>query len=175
GRPEQPPAGGVALLDPLTPRWLQSFAGAWSYYVTAIVVSPDSRTLYVSNDTSHIVAFEVATGKPRRTLYGHAGCVRSLAMAPDGRRLLSGSDDAFLSRGDKRWPGAGRPGREPPPAAAAGGLGRALGGDAAGAASAGRAARAAAPDGAVTLVRRELTRVLPAPAEDQLDRMFADL
>src|SRR5262249_58214429 len=129
GRPEQTPAGGVALLDPLTPRWLQSFAGAWSYYVTAIVVSPDSRTLYVSNDTSHIVAYEVATGKMRRTLHGHAECVRSLAMASDGRRLLSGSDDMFALLWDTTLAGAAKPRRAPLTEAAADGPWPGLGGD----------------------------------------------
>jgi WD40 repeat protein len=175
GRPEQPPAGGVALLDPLTPRWLQSFAGAWNYYVTAIVVSPDSRTLYVSNDTSHIVAFEVATGKPRRTLSGHAGCVRSLAMAPDGRRLLSGSDDMFALLWDTTLAAAAKPRKEPLTAVAADGLWKALGGDDAGAAFAAMADLAAAPDRAVALVRRELKPVPAAPTDAQLDRTFADL
>jgi RNA polymerase sigma factor (sigma-70 family) len=174
-RPAQPSTGGVALLDPLTPRWLQSFAGAWSYYVTAIVVSPDGRTLYVSNDTSYIVAFEVATGKQRRTLHGHAGCVRSLAMASDGRRLLSGSDDAFALMWDITLAGAAKPRKEPLTAADADGLWAKLAGDDAGAAFAAMADLAAAPDRAAALVRRELKPALPAPTEDQLDRMFADL
>src|SRR5262249_8365828 len=114
GRPEQPSAGAAALLDPLTPRWVRSFGTLEGhYYTAAIVVSPDGRTLYLSFDTSEIHAFEVATGKLRRTLYGHAGCVRSLAMAPDGRRLLSGSDDAFALLWDATPAGAGKPRKEP--------------------------------------------------------------
>src|SRR5262249_60272938 len=108
-----PARGWAALLAPLTPRWLQSFDGPWHYYTAAIVVSPDGRTLYLSYDTSEIVAFEVATGKPRRTLYGHAGCVRSLTMAPDGRRLLSGSDDAFASLCDTPPARAANPRQHP--------------------------------------------------------------
>jgi len=71
--------------------------------------------------------------------------------------------------------GAAKPRKEPLTAADADGLWKALGGDDAGAAFAAMADLAAAPDRAVTLVRRELTPVLPAPTEDQLDRMFADL
>src|SRR5262249_38247414 len=119
GRPEQPSTGWAVLLDPLTPRWLQSFAGEWHYYTAAIAVSPDGRTLYLSSDTSEIRAFEVATGKQRRILYGHAGCVRTLAMAPDGRRLLSGSDDTFALLWDTTPAGAAKPRQEPLTAAAA--------------------------------------------------------
>ena len=65
------------------------------------------------------MAFEVATGKVRRTLNGHAGCVRSLAMAPDGRRLLSVSDDAFGLLWDTTPAGAAKPRKEPLTAAGA--------------------------------------------------------
>jgi hypothetical protein len=175
GRPEQPPEGAAALLDPLTPRWVRSFPSRWNYYTAAIAVAPDGRTLYVSGDTSEIVAFEVATGKPRRTIYGHAGCVRSLAMAPDGRRLLSGSDDAFALLWDTTPAGAAKPRKEPLTAADADGLWTKLAGDDAGAAFAAMADLAAAPDRGVALVRRELKPVRAAPIDDQLDRTFADL
>jgi hypothetical protein len=121
------------------------------------------------------VAYEVATGKPRRTLYGHAGCVRSLAMAPDGRRLLSGSDDAFALLWDTTPAGAAKPRKEPLTAAAADGLWSALDGDDAGAAFAAMADLAAEPDLAVALLRRELKPVPAAPTDDALDRTFADL
>jgi hypothetical protein len=175
GRPEQPSSAWAALLDPLNPRWLQSFDGPWHYYTAAIVVSPDGRTLYLSYDTSEIVAFEVATGKLRRMFYGHAGCVRSLAMARDGRRLLSGSDDTFGLLWDTTLAGAAKPRKEPLTGAAADGLWTTLGGDDAPAAFAALADLAAAPDRAVALVRRELKPVPAAPTDDQLDRTFADL
>jgi hypothetical protein len=175
GRPEQPSTGWAALLDPLSPRWLQSFAGEWHYYTAAIAPSPDGRTLYLSSDTSEIRAFEVATGKQRRILYGHAGCVRSLAMAPDGRRLLSGSDDAFALLWDTTPAGAAKPRKEPLTAAAADGLWSALCGDDAGAAFAAMADLAAAPDLAVALLRRELKPAPAAPTDAELDRAFVDL
>jgi WD40 repeat protein len=175
GRPEQPSGGAAALLDPLTPRWVRSFPSRWNYYTAAIAVAPDGRTLYVSGDSSEIVAFEVATGKPRRTIYGHAGCVRSLAVALDGRRLLSGSDDAFALLWDTTPAGAAQPRKEPLTPADADGLWTKLAGDDAGAAFAALADLAAAPDRAVTLVRRELKPVSAAPTDDQLDRTFADL
>ena len=176
GRPARAAVRGrAALLDPLTPRWLRSFASEWHYYTAAIAVSPDGRTLYVSFDTSEIVAFEVATGKARRTLYGHAGCVRSLAMAPDGRRLLSGSDDAFALLWDTTPAGAAKPRKEPLTAADADELWAALAGRRRRPAYAAMADLAAAPDRAVALLRRELKPAPAAPTDAELDRTFADL
>jgi hypothetical protein len=168
--------GWAALLDPTAPRWLRSFgAGEWHYYTAAIALSPDGRTLYLSYDTPGIVAFEVATGKVRRTLSGHTGCVRSLAMAPDGRRLLSVSDDAFGLLWDTTPAGAAKPRKEPLTAADADGLWTKLAGDDAGSAFAAMADLAAAPDRAVTLLRRELKSAPAAPTDAELDRLFADL
>jgi RNA polymerase sigma factor (sigma-70 family) len=176
GRPEQPSNGAAALLDPQSPRWVQSFGTLEGhYYTAAIVVSPDGRTLYLSFDTSEILAFEVATGKLRRTLYGHAGCVRSLAMAPDGRRLLSGSDDAFALLWDTTPAGAAKPRKEPLTAAGADELWAALAGLEAQPAYAAMADLAAAPDRAVALVRRELKPAPATPTDDELDRTFAGL
>jgi WD40 repeat protein len=175
GRPEQPSDGGAALLDPLTPRWVRSFASMSYYYTAAIAISPDGRTLYVSFDTNVIAAFEVATGKLRRTLDGHAGCVRSLAVSADGRRLLSGSDDAWALLWDTTPAGAAKPRKEPLTEADANGLWTKLAGDDAGAAFAAMADLAAAPDRAVAQVRRELKPAGAAPTDDQLNRMFADL
>jgi WD40 repeat protein len=175
GWPEQPSTGWAALLDPLTPRWLQSFAGEWHYYTAAIAVSSDGRTLYLSSDTSEIRAFEMATGKQRRILYGHAGCVRTLAMAPDGRRLLSGSDDDFALLWDVTPAGAAKPRKEPLTAAAADGLWAALAGDDAPAAFTAMADLAAAPDRAMALLQRELKPAPAAPTDADLDRTFADL
>jgi RNA polymerase sigma factor (sigma-70 family) len=62
-------------------------------YSGASVLSPDGRTLYVSYNTGEIVAYEVATGKPRRTFAGHRGYIAALAMSADGRRLISSGND----------------------------------------------------------------------------------
>ncbi len=168
--------GWAALMDPTAPRWLQSFAvGEWHYYTAAIALSPDGRTLYLSYDTSQIVAFEVATGKVRRTLYGHAGCVRSLAMSPDGRRLLSGSDDTYGFLWDTTPAGAAKPRKEPLTAADADGLWAALAGPEAPPAYAAMADLAAAPDRAMALLRRELKPAPANPTDAELDRLFADL
>jgi hypothetical protein len=96
-------------------------------------------------------------------------------MAPDGRRLLSGSDDAFALLWDTTPAGAAKPRKEPLTGAAADELWLALGGDDAGTAFAAMADLAAVPDRAVALLRRELKPVPAAPTDDALDRTFADL
>jgi hypothetical protein len=96
-------------------------------------------------------------------------------MAPDGRRLLSGSDDAFALLWDTTPAGASKPRKEPLTAVAADELWAALAGDDAHAAFAAMADLAAEPDRAVALVRRELKPVPAAPTDDQLERTFADL
>jgi RNA polymerase sigma factor (sigma-70 family) len=175
GRPEQPFQGEVALLDPQTPRWLRSVTSSGHQYTMATVLSPDGRTLYVSFDTCEIVAFEVATGKPRRNLYGHGGFVGSLAMAPDGRRLIAGCNDASAYLWDTTLVGAAKPRKEPLTEAGADGLWAALAGSEAQPAYAAMADLAAAPDRAVALLRRELKPAPAAPTDADLDRAFADL
>jgi hypothetical protein len=175
GRPEQPFQGEVALLDPTTPRWVRSVTSSGRQRTVATVLSPDSRTLYVSFDTCEIVAFEVATGQPRRNLYGHGGFVGSLAMTPDGRRLIAGCNDASAYLWDARLAGAAKPWKEPLSGAAAEGLWAALAGTEAQSAYAAMADLAAAPDRAVALLRRELKPAPAAPTDAELDRAFADL
>src|SRR5262249_26758744 len=173
GQPEQPFQGEVALLDPQTPRWLRSFASSGHQYIMATVVSPDGRTLYVSFDNCEVMGFEVATGQPRRAFSGHGHWVGSLAVAPDGRRLLARSYDASAWLWDTTLAGAAKPRNTPLTDAAADGLWPALGGDDAAAAFAALADLAAAPDLAVALVRRELKPVAAAPSGEQLDGTFA--
>ncbi len=40
--------------------------------------------------------WEAGTGQPLRSLEGHTGSVRAVAMSPDGRCIVSGSDDCTL-------------------------------------------------------------------------------
>lgn len=96
-------------------------------------------------------------------------------MAPDGRRLLSGSDDTFGLLWDTTLAGAAKPRKEPLTAAGADGLWVALAGPEAQPAYAAMADLAAAPALAVALVRRELKPAPAAPTDAELDRTFADL
>jgi hypothetical protein len=62
---------------------------------TAVALSPDCSTIAWSGGVRdfaiHLV--EIASGKERMRLAGHGRCIRSLAFADDGTRLVSGSED----------------------------------------------------------------------------------
>ena len=59
----------------------------------AAAVSPDGQTLALAGLDGRIRLHDLATGKRRRTLEGHADAVYSLAFSPDGDCLASGSVD----------------------------------------------------------------------------------
>ena len=61
-------------------------SGAWRWAATAAAPSPD-RTTRPSR------VWDVETGACLRALEGHSGPVWGVAVAGDGRRALSGSDD----------------------------------------------------------------------------------
>jgi WD40 repeat protein len=60
---------------------------------TALAYSLDGRFLYLPRPDKTIAVLEVSTAKEHARLAGHQGEVTSLALAPDGKRLASGSAD----------------------------------------------------------------------------------
>jgi RNA polymerase sigma factor (sigma-70 family) len=181
GRSAEEFKGEMSLLDPVAARWVRSFTpppptpGATHRYTGAALLSPDGRTLYVSYNTGEIVAFEVATGQPRRTLSGHRGYVAALGLTVDGRRLVSGGHEGSALLWDVTLAGAAKPRKEPLSAAAAGRLWEALAGEDVRDAFAAMADLAAGPDRAVALLRRQVKPVPAAPSDADLDRTFAAL
>src|SRR5262249_33139751 len=178
GRGEEIFEGEMNLLDPVAGRRVRGFevpaqAETVSHrYSGGSALSPDGRTLYVGYNTGEIVAYEVATGKPRRTLTGHANYVASLAFSPDGRRMVSGSRDGTALVWDVTLAGAApRKPQDTDPAklweTAASGEPRA--------AYAALATLATMPDRAVALLREQLKPAPAAPTAAALDRIFADL
>jgi len=59
------------------------------------LISPDGRLLATSHGAS-IRLWEVATGKVRRQFAGHQGSVVPFTFSPDGRTLLTGSEDTTI-------------------------------------------------------------------------------
>ena len=64
--------------------------------VSALLFTPDGKTLISGSGDRLIRLWDPATGKERRRLQGHTGAVLSLALAPDGKRLASGSADCTV-------------------------------------------------------------------------------
>jgi hypothetical protein len=169
------------LLDPVAGRLVRGFEvppapGSVSHrYSGASALSPDGRTLCVSYNTGEIVCFEVATGRPRRTLRGHRGFVGGLAFGADGNRLISGCHDGTALVWDVTLVGAAPVKPKPLMEADAEKLWGAAGGEDAKAAFAAMAELAASPEQAVVVLRRQVKPAPAAPTDAALDRLFADL
>jgi WD40 repeat protein len=94
-------SGDINLFDPVSGRHERTFEVPAvpdhlpRRYSLATVVSPDSRTLYVSYDTGEIIAYDITTGKSKRTFTGHRGFVCALEINTDGKRLISGGRDGL--------------------------------------------------------------------------------
>jgi len=75
-------------------RW----SGGLSPWASAsLCFSPDSRLLAVARDHGTVALIEVATGRQTASLAGHRSLILSMAFAPDGQRLVTGSmDDAVV-------------------------------------------------------------------------------
>jgi hypothetical protein len=129
----------------------------------------------VSYNTGDIVAFEVATGQPRRTLSGHRGYVPALGFGSDGRRLISGSAEGAALVWDVTLAGAARRLMGPLTIAATEDLWATATGTDAKAAFVALSGLAAVPDRAVEILHRHVKPLPVAPTEDELERLFGDM
>jgi len=172
--------GEMNVLDPITGKHVRSFevppaaTSVAHRYSGASALAPDGRTLYVSYNTGEIIGYEVATGRPRRTLLGHRGYIGGLAFSADGRRLISGSHDGTALVWDVTLTGASSPPTKPLTGAEVEKLWQAAGRDDAKAAFAAQVELTASPDEALKFLSRTL-KPAPVPTDAALDRIFADL
>jgi WD40 repeat protein len=89
--PKPPPGGTKPLITfELTP-------GARMH---PVAFAPDSKTLAVGSKDRTIVLYDVATGKARQVLEGHAGLLHALAFSPDGQTLAAVGEDKKLELWD---------------------------------------------------------------------------
>lgn len=79
--------------DAQTGRELLALRNAAADRVQNVVFSPDERALITSHGFSGIVIWDSDTGRRIRTMKGHKGPVKALAISADGRRLASGGRD----------------------------------------------------------------------------------
>jgi WD40 repeat protein len=85
--------GSISLWDTDTGNLLRRFPKQPSA-ITAIALNANSKTLAtVAEDDNRILLWDLRTGISTGTLSGHTGKVKSLVISPDGRFLVSGSED----------------------------------------------------------------------------------
>src|SRR5439155_23535170 len=75
-------------------------------WVATVAYSPDGCGLASGSADKTVRLWDLATGKARAALRGHADSVLGVAYAPDGRTLASGSYDGTVRLWD---PASGRP------------------------------------------------------------------
>ena len=59
--------------------------------------SADGNRLFCGSADKTIKVWDVQTGQELLTLKGHTAMVKSVALSPDGKRLVSGSDPGIRS------------------------------------------------------------------------------
>jgi len=62
----------------------------------SLAFAPDGRRLATAGESHVLTIWDMATGRPDRTMKGHAGAIYSVAYASDGRMLASASHDQTL-------------------------------------------------------------------------------
>ncbi len=149
--------------------------------VRALAVSPDGRLVATAEDVSWsfdgVWVYEAVSGRPLKKFVGHVGGnrrVNDLAFTPDGRRLISVSDDQTGLVWDMTLPAlASRPPGTPGAKDLAAIWDQLAGADPA-SAYRGVAALAASPASAIALLKEKL-RPCPVPTEAELDALTARL
>ncbi len=175
---KQEPAGKerIVVCDVRARKVVREFpveAGGRVFYLMAVAVSGDGRTVAVGQNDGRAVLYEVASGQVRRVLRGHREAVSTLAFTPDGKLGTTSLDHTGLV-----WDVTLKAGGPAPPVPLAEAerakLWNALGDPRAQPAFAALAQLAADPPAAVALVRRHLP---PARGIDDaaLDRLVQAL
>jgi WD40 repeat protein len=82
--------------------------------VTAIVWSPNGKTLVTGTESGMVQCWDPITGQARLSLVGHRDSVSLLAFNPDGATLVSADHAGWL----RVWSAVGIPPNPKPPAGA---------------------------------------------------------
>jgi WD40 repeat protein len=90
------------VFDLETKKEVRHFLG-WSDYFSAAVYRPDGKRLVVGTDLGMVQVWDIP-GQLLLSAAGHHHYIRALALAPDGRTILTAGDDYTLRRWDLQRP-----------------------------------------------------------------------
>jgi WD40 repeat protein len=89
--------GIVRLLDPATGEVQRELKGHTSWIVIrGVVFSPDGKTLATGSIDGTVRLWDVASGSELAKLEGHRFQIIAISFSPDGKRLISASDEEGL-------------------------------------------------------------------------------
>ena len=91
-----PPAVAVQIWDARSGRLLRSWPLPLKHQANDFVFAPDQKTLAIVEWGGAVTLWDVITGQLKRTLKHSAKPVLSAAFSPDGRMLVSGSEDGSV-------------------------------------------------------------------------------
>jgi WD40 repeat protein len=82
----------VLDLDQNQAVWRQSS----QYPITALDFSPDGTLIAAGSNNGAIVIWDVTSGIPTHTLWGHYDAIRAVIFSPDGKSIASASRDGTV-------------------------------------------------------------------------------
>jgi WD40 repeat protein len=88
------PSGAIHIWDVATGKKCPTLRTGEKVWFSSAVFTPDGKEVVSCySQDNRVFTWDVATGRPRRRLLGHAKPATSVAVSPDGRLALSGSPD----------------------------------------------------------------------------------